>query len=124
MQHHHFLWLNQLFLWQCSIANCYITRGYSCFLWFFFPVVPPKHFWVDDPTQMLVTRDGTHRTLNFGPCWALLSYLMITQKKHVCGFRPHSRSFFEAALFGLKNSVIGGSVSMEIGAPFLIFIHV
>ena len=25
---HHFQWLNPLFLWPCSIANCRITRGY------------------------------------------------------------------------------------------------
>ena len=27
MEHHHFKWVNQPFLWPFSIANCYITRG-------------------------------------------------------------------------------------------------
>ena len=28
MEHHQFSWVNQLFLWPCSIAECQFTRGY------------------------------------------------------------------------------------------------
>ena len=28
MENHHFKWVNQLFLWPFSIANCLFTRGY------------------------------------------------------------------------------------------------
>ena len=28
MENHHFLWVNPLFLWPFSIANCWFTRGY------------------------------------------------------------------------------------------------
>ena len=31
MENHHFKWLNQLFLWPFSIANCQFTRGYPQF---------------------------------------------------------------------------------------------
>ena len=29
MENHHFSWVNQLFLWPCSIAFCMFTRGYT-----------------------------------------------------------------------------------------------
>ena len=28
VENHHLYWVNQLFLWPCSIANCLFTRGY------------------------------------------------------------------------------------------------
>jgi hypothetical protein len=29
MENHHFVWVNPLFLWPCSIAFCMFTRRYS-----------------------------------------------------------------------------------------------
>ena len=28
MENHNFEWVNPLFQWPCSIANCWFTRGY------------------------------------------------------------------------------------------------
>ena len=32
MENHHFQWVNPLFLWPFSIANCEFTRGYTCLI--------------------------------------------------------------------------------------------
>ena len=58
MQNQHVWWVNQLYKWQCSIANCWFTRGYQN-LWFILLVLNAGNGWERENGTMINSYYGS-----------------------------------------------------------------